>query len=423
MITKWQLQDDEADKVCAIVAHHNGSYTFSPSLTSTTISTDATQKDVVHPLYVQYCDILGLLLPLDLYTSPFPFLTPKPVSSVIPALNVSEITGFSGYVIAISNYPNPARSVIKSLITQMGATYTPSFSSANTHLITCLPTGEKYIKAKEWGTQTVNHLWLVDCIKEGGLVGEANEKYVLFCAGICEVLGETLEVIRDLDVEPFPKRVKVESAKKTKPVKSTAVKEVNTPKTPAKQAVTPKKKIIKYITTSIRPTPAEISQLHSRGFQPVQDIESADCLITSRFFRTEKTLLAICHGVPIVSLPSLLKTLKSQPIEKQDLDEYLVHDPEAEEKFEFSLVDALEAARQGHYLEGKQIWFGKVSMDPVVLRQVVEASGATVAKKRANGVICVGDDREGNRKGEVWYSLEAVLTGVLRQELDEAFLL
>ncbi|KAM0331568.1 hypothetical protein ACHAQA_003246 [Verticillium albo-atrum] len=70
------------------------------------------------------------------------------------------IEGFEGLRICVSNYGGESRIYLENLIKACGATYTKTMKNENTHLITARDSSEKYEAAKDWGIETINHLWI-----------------------------------------------------------------------------------------------------------------------------------------------------------------------------------------------------------------------------------------------------------------------
>ncbi|XP_025831025.1 PAX-interacting protein 1-like isoform X3 [Agrilus planipennis] len=68
----------------------------------------------------------------------------------------------SKHLISLSGFVEPDRSKIKHMIKYIGATFTSYFSKHNTLLIAAKAEGEKFARAKKWGTPVVNIQWLTD---------------------------------------------------------------------------------------------------------------------------------------------------------------------------------------------------------------------------------------------------------------------
>lgn len=89
----------------------------------------------------------------DRWTSPLHFLLHYPyVRGGLPDMH--------DMVISVSNYTGDARNYLQTLIEKLGATFTRQLRDSNTHLISAKPVGPKYLAAKNWNINTVNHLWL-----------------------------------------------------------------------------------------------------------------------------------------------------------------------------------------------------------------------------------------------------------------------
>jgi NAD-dependent DNA ligase len=77
------------------------------------------------------------------------------------------IPEMSKLVISVTGFVGEERNDLKFLIKACGAKYSGALSKKeNTHLICCVPEGEKYQKALEWNIKVTNKRWLYDCVSE-----------------------------------------------------------------------------------------------------------------------------------------------------------------------------------------------------------------------------------------------------------------
>ncbi|KAH6618050.1 hypothetical protein B0J18DRAFT_436348 [Chaetomium sp. MPI-SDFR-AT-0129] len=120
------------------------------------------------------------------WTSPFRRLLHYPVPR-------GGIPGFEDMRITLSNYGGEARIYLENLITALGATYTRTMKSENTHLVTARMHSEKCEAAKDWNIEIVNHLWVEECYAACQVLPLNNQKYRHFPprTNLGEVIGQT----------------------------------------------------------------------------------------------------------------------------------------------------------------------------------------------------------------------------------------
>ncbi|SMN20762.1 similar to Saccharomyces cerevisiae YHR154W RTT107 Protein implicated in Mms22-dependent DNA repair during S phase [Maudiozyma saulgeensis] len=83
----------------------------------------------------------------------------------------SKVFNKNSCIMTFTNYFGPQRTYIQRLVNLMGGISTTQLSNKNTHLISQLPMGKKFITAKKWGhCVVVNHLWLETCYKQNSNV-------------------------------------------------------------------------------------------------------------------------------------------------------------------------------------------------------------------------------------------------------------
>lgn len=92
--------------------------------------------------------------------------------------------------ISVTNYAGRAREDIRRMIHALGFTYTPTFTSANTHLIAAIPKGHKFDKAEAFNVSVVNHLWLEETYAYWKVMALTRSAYVNFPPGIAHTVGD-----------------------------------------------------------------------------------------------------------------------------------------------------------------------------------------------------------------------------------------
>ncbi|KAJ3055924.1 hypothetical protein HK097_008733 [Rhizophlyctis rosea] len=117
------------------------------------------------------------------------FTSPKLHALHYPA-PANPAPGMETLVIALTNYVSPAREDIEEMVLQLGAKFSRSMSQENTHLICCLPVGEKYARATQWNLHIVNHLWIEECYIRWSRQSEAKPHYVHFPPGLGDIVGD-----------------------------------------------------------------------------------------------------------------------------------------------------------------------------------------------------------------------------------------
>ncbi|KAL0485927.1 PAX-interacting protein [Acrasis kona] len=84
-----------------------------------------------------------------------------------PLVSSMGISNMSKLVISVTGFIGEERNDLKFLIKASGARYSGALSKKeNTHLICCVPEGEKYQRALEWNILVINKRWLYDCVSE-----------------------------------------------------------------------------------------------------------------------------------------------------------------------------------------------------------------------------------------------------------------
>ncbi|XP_053156524.1 mediator of DNA damage checkpoint protein 1 isoform X3 [Hemicordylus capensis] len=155
-----------------------------------------------------------------------------------------------------------------------------------------------------------------------------------------------------------------------------------------------------------------------------------DCthLVTDRVRRTVKFLCALARGIPIVTLDWLEKSRRNSSFLVPS--SFLVHDPEQEKKFCFSLTESLQRARQeGGLLQGYEIHVTpNVQPEPEHMKDIVKCSGGTFlprmprAYKDKRIVISCPEDLPRCKVAQdariPIANSEFILTGILQQKVD-----
>ncbi|KAM5262862.1 mediator of DNA damage checkpoint protein 1 [Ctenodactylus gundi] len=169
------------------------------------------------------------------------------------------------------------------------------------------------------------------------------------------------------------------------------------------------------------------------GGQLANSVAEASHLVTDRIRRTVKFLCALGRGIPILSLNWLHQSRKAGYFLPPD--QYVVTDPELENKFGFILRDALRQARERRLLEGYEIYVTPgVQPPPLQMGEIISCCGGTILstmprsyKPRRVVITCPQDLPRcsiPSRVGLPLLSPEFLLTGVLKQEAKpEAFVL
>lgn len=100
----------------------------------------------------------------------------------------------SELVLSYTNYMGQQRHYIQRLVEALGGKSTTELTKKNTHLLSCLPHGQKYEAASRWGNNCiiVNHLWLEDCYKEHRKMPCNNSRYkdISLPGGLSTKLGQ-----------------------------------------------------------------------------------------------------------------------------------------------------------------------------------------------------------------------------------------
>ena len=223
-------------------------------------------------------------------------------------VKVSKIPTFSNFVISVSNYGGRAREDICKMITDMGAKFTKNLTTANTHLICSAPLGHKYSRALDWNIHVLNHLWLEDCFSRWSYIVEGNPKYYHFTTSLSEIVGKTPYALSTLE------------GNKENDVIMTSRRRMN--EDGIYQSGT-KPKAIKVLTTGVNFASLQNEKM-SQNFEEIgiiitDDRTNFDYLVAKKSLRTEKLMLAIAMGKPILTVAWINESLKKRtPLEIED---------------------------------------------------------------------------------------------------------
>ncbi|KAI8388231.1 uncharacterized protein BYT42DRAFT_611301 [Radiomyces spectabilis] len=163
------------------------------------------------------------------------------------------IPGMENMVITVSTYTGIARVILRTLIQAVGATFTPSLSERNTHVIAGSKASMKYQKAFEKNLPIVNHLWLEECFQKWCVKTPVDERYVMFPGGhiLDDLVGKTPLLPEDMErwwrdpenapaTIPFaPKPVALSPAKSHKELGSPVETGEETSRSPSPTALVP----------------------------------------------------------------------------------------------------------------------------------------------------------------------------------------
>jgi len=120
------------------------------------------------------------------------WLDPESRVSFAPPPTPQQIpTSISSIKATVTNYTGKARDDIRRLLQAIGATYVPHLTSSGTLLISCFPTGQKYIKAREWNIPVVNHLWLEESYIKMQFQALTRPEFTTYCLNLPDIVDKT----------------------------------------------------------------------------------------------------------------------------------------------------------------------------------------------------------------------------------------
>ncbi|KAM3588887.1 regulator of Ty1 Transposition [Umbelopsis sp. WA50703] len=170
-----------------------------------------------------------------------------------------------------------------------------------------------------------------------------------------------------------------------------------TPSTPSKrrrqassQSLSTANRTIRYVSSGLNPelTDSQKKQMNKLGAQWTDDIRDCTHLVVDKVSRTPKFICAINMGLQIVTSDWITASIKSGNLQEES--DYQLHDTEGETKWEFSVSDSLNKARDsavisknrqvGTLLQGYDIHVTKNTEPSVsVLKTIVECAGGKVS--------------------------------------------
>ncbi|KAJ3336388.1 Mediator of DNA damage checkpoint protein 1 [Gonapodya sp. JEL0774] len=175
-----------------------------------------------------------------------------------------------------------------------------------------------------------------------------------------------------------------------------------------------------------------IKLVHFLKFETVDTVKKATHLVTDiKLKRTVKFFSALSEGKPIVSIRWLQECKRKGEV--VDTGPFILQDASCESKWGFELTKSLAVAseREEKLLVGREFFITpNVKPGDGDINQIVECAGGKVlktipTKNFAPGVVVLGCEEDLARcaelaaKGYPVYTNEFVLTGILRQEVDE----
>ncbi|KAJ7647272.1 hypothetical protein FB45DRAFT_892928 [Roridomyces roridus] len=189
---------------------------------------------------------------------------------------------------------------------------------------------------------------------------------------------------------------------------------------------------IKIMTTQVQ-LPDNVSKgLLKLGAKMAKDMSECTHLIAPSLVRTEKFLCALAQGAFIVSDKWATDCVGSSKLLPEE--DYPITDPENEQKWDFSLADAMARAKEnrGKLFEDMTFYVtSKVSTDRKLLKTVIAAQGGKMESRTPTSrilntgsgryVISCPEDQsiwKPLTKDHVVFSTELLLCAALTQELD-----
>ena len=339
----------------------------------------------------------------------------------VPTVPIVE---FQKFHISVTNYVGEARKDICLMAIRMGAKVSSNLTTSNTHLICAAPIGKKYERATKWNIHTVNHLWLEECYSKWSYLAEGNPKYLHFISSLGNMVGKTSWVSgfcpigkENQVVPPAKRELAFHEDRESKK----------------------RKGHIKILLTGINTMSPKIVALteilHSLGVSITTDFNDFDYLIAKKLSHTEKMLVAISKGKPILSLAWLEGC--SQDSKMLDIDQYWL------KSSTIDLKDVVRKAQteplfKNHYILISHL----INPSASTFESIIHASGGTCSvidsfntanrlmadHRLSSKVICICNSSEKNTAsfllsslGLYTYSAESFLNSVLRQEPIENF--
>ncbi|KAK9482368.1 BRCT domain-containing protein [Lipomyces starkeyi] len=188
-------------------------------------------------------------------------------------------------------------------------------------------------------------------------------------------------------------------------------------------------------------TPSELQRLYNLGIEIVELPDTATHVASPKISRTEKFLCALPRAPVVISTDFITRCLKEN--KKLDVNDYLLHDPEGEERNKCVLAESLKRAK-----ERKAGLFHNMAINVTpgikggydVIRHIIEANGGQcnlIRNARAKKYIVLAKHpmilissteevgyfdnflkhAEDDSRDACIFSTEWILTGVLRMEV------
>ncbi|KAI8921698.1 hypothetical protein BC831DRAFT_515070 [Entophlyctis helioformis] len=371
----------------------------------------------------------------------------------------------AGKIIGTPKWLRKAREDIATMIKHLGGQFTRDMSMKNTHLICAMSIGPKYQRAIEWGIAIVNHLWLEDIYMEwksrthSVVIFEqqrrstgaakprssslakaaeylgARQQCGFWCITVAITAADPSSVgnkrgggnadanddepeiqqptssSRLLAVPPSMSRKTKAPHMTPRPISSHQFADSS----PISRLSFPQ---IRLVTTGNRLPGPLMSKLKSLGVN-VAPGKDFNCVYAKAIKRTEKILLAVTNGFPIVDdrwINACIEANRVIPPIPADSNthgvDYILQDSTKDASKRIDLLHSIRRARTSKLLDGRTVYVSpcvliKVPQDPQgnvflpiqadVLRQLVETAG---------GQMVLLPLRDSDRDG-MWNALEA----------------
>ncbi|PWN49274.1 hypothetical protein IE53DRAFT_346139 [Violaceomyces palustris] len=263
--------------------------------------------------------------------------------------------------------------------------------------------------------------------------------------GTTVVRGKKQDISVSVKSPRTPSSAKRNRVASTSPSSTPVTKMANTSPSsasvPACEPAASRGKTIKYATTGVELTDAEVKALARLGAERTESVQEADYLVAAKLGRTEKMLGAIASGTTMIVDSRWVKENATKPKARDRLvpgTDFPLSDQANEKKWNFTLSESLQrsARNPSGLLRGMAFYFTKgCKPDVNVLRRVVESAGGKAPRKEpTSNEISRGETKSGEKvfiiscpeDKKVWknfdrlkiYDTELVLASVLKQVLE-----
>jgi hypothetical protein len=138
----------------------------------------AAGKTLVTLAWIDDCVKTNAIIPLNMPTfsvSPFQREFSMPTFRRVPPPFIGGVPEMRDVVVCLSGYEGERRANLEELLSALGATYEPGWTSKCTHLVCWEFAGFRWIRSRALGTdlvKVVSHKWLQDCAREWKRVPE-----------------------------------------------------------------------------------------------------------------------------------------------------------------------------------------------------------------------------------------------------------